>query len=327
MKRLAVAALALCIMALAASVAPAAAETPSSQHLPIQGWIADAAGARVPAADVVVRVYSAASGGTLLYDSGTEFAGAVAEGRLDIVAGAGAPLLLDIEAEAWLELQIGADEVIGDAAAGRWRFRPGGGSHARPDLAARLATLETALGIAAGARDDAPAAADGTQSPAAGTTLRFGEVRGLLGLGRAAGTGGGVTVVANLLQQPVGPYVTATHRAYLGPHYLLPRDVAAPVPDATPARFALHPCQPNPFNPRTTVRYDLPRAAPVVLAIYDLSGRRVRTLRDGADEPAGSHEAEWDGRDDGGRVVPSGVYVCRLTAGEYRGVRRVALVK
>jgi hypothetical protein len=129
------------------------------------------------------------------------------------------------------------------------------------------------------------------------------------------------------LQQPVGPFVTATHRALLGPHYLIPREIVAPVPDTTPARFALHPCRPNPFNPRTTIRYDLPRDAPVILAVYDLTGRRVRTLRDGATETAGAHAVEWDGRDDGGRAVGSGVYVCRLTAGEERGVRRLVLVK
>ena len=80
-----------------------------------------------------------------------------------------------------------------------------------------------------------------------------------------------------------------------------------------PNAFALFPAYPNPFNPQTTLRYYLPRNVDAVVAVYDMRGRRVRTL---ADMPhfAGEHSVVWDGRDDGGQLQSSGVYLIRLTA-------------
>ncbi len=71
---------------------------------------------------------------------------------------------------------------------------------------------------------------------------------------------------------------------------------------------------PNPFNPRTTIWFDLDRQGPATLAVYDLRGRRVRTLADG-DLPAGRHRADWDGRDDRGQAAAAGVYLIRLSSG------------
>ncbi len=83
---------------------------------------------------------------------------------------------------------------------------------------------------------------------------------------------------------------------------------------------------PNPFNPKTTLQFDLAEPSEVVLQIYDLSGRRIRTLvRE--EMPAGSHEQIWLGRDDQGRAVPSGVYFARLQAGFNVMMRKIALLK
>lgn len=68
---------------------------------------------------------------------------------------------------------------------------------------------------------------------------------------------------------------------------------------------------PNPFNPSTTVTYRLEGASEVILAVYDLAGRRVRTL-DGGMRSAGEHRAVWDGETEGGRAAPSGTYFVRL---------------
>ncbi len=105
---------------------------------------------------------------------------------------------------------------------------------------------------------------------------------------------------------------------------------AAPtaVAPGLPARgYALHPCYPNPFNPSTTIGYDLPEPATVELAVYDVAGKLVRTLVSGAAVEAGRHEVVWNGRDGTGRIAAAGVYFCRLEAGGYAETRRMMLVK
>jgi len=83
---------------------------------------------------------------------------------------------------------------------------------------------------------------------------------------------------------------------------------------------------PNPFNPKTTVSFALARAGRLEVHIYDLGGRRVRRLWDGL-QAAGSHELEWDGTDDRGRQLASGVYFLRFRAGEYACNQKLVLLK
>jgi hypothetical protein len=85
--------------------------------------------------------------------------------------------------------------------------------------------------------------------------------------------------------------------------------------------FRLLQNEPNPFFGFTVVRYSLPRACAVNLSVYDVGGRLAETLVDEYQEP-GFHEARWDG----GRST-SGVYFCRLTAGDFRGLKKVMLVR
>jgi hypothetical protein len=83
---------------------------------------------------------------------------------------------------------------------------------------------------------------------------------------------------------------------------------------------------PNPFNPRTTLYYSLPVSGRGELVVYDLAGRRVKTLVSGHIE-AGQHAAEWDGRDEQGRRVASGVYLYNLVSGEFNETKRMVLLK
>ncbi len=94
-----------------------------------------------------------------------------------------------------------------------------------------------------------------------------------------------------------------------------------------PTAFRLLGAAPNPFNPKTTIRFALPDARAVDLRVYDASGRLVRTLLDGETRPAGRQGAEWDGRDGAGRTAPSGVYFYRLIAGEDADLGRMLLLK
>jgi subtilisin family serine protease len=88
----------------------------------------------------------------------------------------------------------------------------------------------------------------------------------------------------------------------------------------------LYPAFPNPFNPTTTIRYDLTRGGRVSLTVYDVLGRRVARLVDERQE-AGPHAAVWDGAGDAGERVASGVYVYRLVAGDVERSRKMVLLK
>jgi hypothetical protein len=96
---------------------------------------------------------------------------------------------------------------------------------------------------------------------------------------------------------------------------------------ALPLEVVLHQNAPNPFNPMTTIRYELPAPRQVTLHIYDVSGHLIRVLKDAVCEDAGQHEAIWHGKDDSGRSVASGTYFYRLTAGDYVETKRMTLVK
>ena len=85
-------------------------------------------------------------------------------------------------------------------------------------------------------------------------------------------------------------------------------------------------CFPNPGNPCTTVAFDAPAGGPVRLAVYDPAGRLVRTLIDG-EVPVGRGQAVWDGRDDRGRAVASGAYLCRLEIAGRHSTRQLVLLK
>lgn len=93
-----------------------------------------------------------------------------------------------------------------------------------------------------------------------------------------------------------------------------------------PQAFAVAPNYPNPFNPSTTIRYQVPQSGEVRLVIYNLTGQPVRTLLNTRVE-AGLHTQLWDGRDDQGEQVSSGVYIYRLTANGYTSSRRMVLIR
>lgn len=93
-----------------------------------------------------------------------------------------------------------------------------------------------------------------------------------------------------------------------------------------PRRLALEPNVPNPFNPSTRIRFALPEAGRVRLDVLDLRGRRVQSLVDGELE-AGLHTLEWQGRDERGRSVASGVYFLRLDAAGHQKRQKMVLLK
>lgn len=99
---------------------------------------------------------------------------------------------------------------------------------------------------------------------------------------------------------------------------------AAPVPAAA-AAISMS-AYPNPFNPQVTVAWRLDAPTTGVLAVFDAAGRRVRTLASGA-FAAGAHDAVWNGRDDGGQPLPSGVYLVSLRGEAASASRKVVLME
>jgi len=93
-----------------------------------------------------------------------------------------------------------------------------------------------------------------------------------------------------------------------------------------PVQFYLFQNYPNPFNPETTIRYSLPKKDAVEIVIFNAIGQRVRVLLRET-KKAGHHEVVWDGRDDYGRLVSSGVYLCRLQATERMTTRKMVILK
>jgi flagellar hook assembly protein FlgD len=83
---------------------------------------------------------------------------------------------------------------------------------------------------------------------------------------------------------------------------------------------------PNPVNNRTTISYQLPARATVELAVYNVLGQKVRILAQGTQNP-GWHSVEWNGRDNGGRRVSSGIYLYRLTAGSGSAVKKLVVLR
>jgi hypothetical protein len=134
------------------------------------------------------------------------------------------------------------------------------------------------------------------------------------------------------LWQVGGPPATE-QEAVLAEFTFVPAGSVSAVPDSdvdTPPIFhgaaRLMAATPNPFNPSTTLRFALERGDDVHLAVYDMAGRRVRTLVEGFRE-AGEHEVVWDGRDHTGSSAASGTYLCVLQACGTVESRRMTLLK
>ena len=93
-----------------------------------------------------------------------------------------------------------------------------------------------------------------------------------------------------------------------------------------PTQFALYAGYPNPFNAQTTIRFDIVRSAPIEIKIYDMLGRPLRQWQWQQLEP-GRYQQVWDGRDQDGRAVATGVYFCQLQTAEFTGAQRLLLLR
>jgi len=97
-------------------------------------------------------------------------------------------------------------------------------------------------------------------------------------------------------------------------------------PEKLPTEFSLSQNYPNPFNSSTIIRFGIKETCPVELTLYNLLGQRVVTLLDQIKQP-GFYAVRWDGRNARGVPVGSGIYFCKLQAGSFKSIKKLALLK
>ena len=126
---------------------------------------------------------------------------------------------------------------------------------------------------------------------------------------------------------------TDSFTATTGTNYFIPvfwvgeSDVSVDEPaDNFPREFVLYSNYPNPFNPTTTLRYDLPEDSHVSIMIFDLMGREIRTLIN-KQQSAGIKSIMWDGTNDLGQPLSAGMYLYRISAGDFHSVKKMVLLK
>ena len=118
------------------------------------------------------------------------------------------------------------------------------------------------------------------------------------------------------------PLVVETH-----PHAgIVGLDEQSPQDEQLAAAFSLHQNYPNPFNPKTTIEFEVAQSGWVKLTVYNALGQQIKTLSDGQLNP-GSYRVTWDGTNDNGAAVSSGIYFLRMSAGSFAQHRRMLLMK
>jgi hypothetical protein len=98
------------------------------------------------------------------------------------------------------------------------------------------------------------------------------------------------------------------------------------IDETFPITYNLYNAYPNPFNPTTTLHYELPLEALVSLSIYDLMGHNIKSLINNK-QPAGYHSIKWNATNNLGEPVSAGMYIYMIQAGEFRQVKKMVLLK
>ena len=94
----------------------------------------------------------------------------------------------------------------------------------------------------------------------------------------------------------------------------------------TPVKFVLENNFPNPFNPETTIKYGIAKTSRVTLTIYNVTGQKIKTMINEEKQP-GLYSAKWDGKNDPGQKVSSGIYIYRLQSGNYAAAKKMIFLK
>ncbi len=208
--------------------------------------------------------------------------------------------------------------TVDDPDASRWGFSFTVLNEAGDSVGTLSALDGNTQTASSGSRDYAKQTSSGTQS---GTTSQASWT--MRWTAPAAGTGNVTLYMAGNAANGNG--ATSGDHIYAD-SFSWAEGTASPVPMPVLAGAELGTNYPNPFNPRTTLVFELARAQEVQLAIYSVDGRLVKQLVNGY-RAEGRHEMAWDGLDQSGRAVPSGTYLYRLNSGGLAQTRTMTLVR
>ena len=139
-----------------------------------------------------------------------------------------------------------------------------------------------------------------------------------------------VQMVADSMPLPVASGLENVNDFYMTMERMMTRvSTVSTIPDlgTLPGKFALYPAYPNPFNPNTSISYELPTDGMVYLAIYDVMGRKVNTLVSSKIQRAGYHHVTWNATNDLGQSVAAGMYIYTIQSGKFRQTKKMILLK
>ncbi|MCP4549794.1 MAG: hypothetical protein GY835_25345 [bacterium] len=151
--------------------------------------------------------------------------------------------------------------------------------------------------------------------------------RSVLGNGAVLTSGDNNHALGTLGQAVVGIVTGSGHIGEIGFWYDYNQIVTGVAEPDLPLAFSLKQNFPNPFNPLTVIGFDLPDPARVHLRVYDLTGRLQCTIIAGVRMEPGRCEVTWNGRNDAGAKLSSGIYFYRIDAGSFSRTRRMVLLK
>jgi hypothetical protein len=158
---------------------------------------------------------------------------------------------------------------------------------------------------------------------ASASQAQLGLARHVLAGGAGVSSSPALTMLSTLGQAAIGHEGSAAWTAEIG--FWLPLSsgtISVPEAEAWPSeRFELGPCGPNPVGRVASLGFGVPIPTPVTIRLFDVAGREIRILTD-AEYPAGRHQVAIESRG-----IPSGVYLCRMTAGKFHATYRLILAK
>ena len=137
---------------------------------------------------------------------------------------------------------------------------------------------------------------------------------------------GKINEIPGFLEVSTNQFMNNEIKRYVGASGTSQLSIGGNSSNGFPIRFTIYPNFPNPFNPTTQIRYDLPKENIVNITIYDVLGRKIRTLMN-INQTAGYHSIRWDAKNDMGEDIAAGVYIYTIQTGEFRSSKKMVLLK